>query len=111
MAKNSVQDGRYLTITAPTALTSGVAAIIENMFVIPLNTVQAGEEVTVTAEEVWELPKAAGTTGNALQRVYWDATNDVVTTTVGSNRLIGCLTEPAVNGATLCKVRLNGLAV
>lgn len=111
MAKNSVSDGVYIDVVAPSALTAGVPALIENMFIIPLSDIPAGGSGNVTATGVWWLPKDAATTGNPLARVYWDNTNKVVTTTATGNRLIGCLTKEAVNGSTIAEVRLNGQAV
>lgn len=111
MAKNSISDGVFINIIALSALTAGVPALIENMFVIPLTDIPVGSDGNVTATGVWELPKDAATTGNPLARVYWDNTNKVVTTTATGNRLIGCLTKEAVNGSTIAEVRLNGQAV
>jgi predicted RecA/RadA family phage recombinase len=109
--KNHVQPGRTVTLPAPAGgVTSGDGVLVGSIFGIASTTALAGEMVAITVTDVWTLPKATGaiTVGAKL---YWDATNKVVTTTASGNSLIGAATSAALSGDATVPVRLNGVTV
>ena len=106
--KNRIQTGENITITAVAAGASGAGLLLGKLFGVLMADVQVGEEVELKLVGVFELPKTeaqAWTMGAAL---YWDDTNKVCTTTVGSNVKIGHAVEAAANPSTLGIVRLSG---
>lgn len=109
--KNHVQPGNTLTLPAPAGgITSGAGALIGSIFGIAAKDAAAGELVAFCVTEVWTLPKAAGAV-TVGAKLYWDATNKVVTTTASGNTLIGAATEAALAGDAVATVRLNGVTV
>ena len=106
--KNYVQPGNTLTLVAPAGgTTSGAGLLVGAIFGIASSTVDASAEVAVDVVGVFELPKAVGAVTQGA-KVYWDNTAKNVTTTVGTNTLIGACTVAAANGDTTIQVRLNG---
>lgn len=108
--QNYKQPGEQLRFTAAADLGAGVGVIVGNLFMVTVSAVKSGAEVVGRIVGVYELPKATGQVWAMGAKVYWDDTAKNVTTTVGSNRLIGAAARPAVSGATLGEVRLNGQA-
>jgi predicted RecA/RadA family phage recombinase len=110
--KNFIQHGDTLTATAPAGgVSSGDGVLIENLFGVAATDADAGDEVELAVVGVYELPKVSTDTIVAFQRVYWDATEKKVTETdnTDSHYPIGVATEAAGNGATIVKVRLDGV--
>lgn len=112
MAKNQIQHGAVLALIAGAAgVVSGTPLLVGNLFVVPVTS--AVDEETYEAEltGVWEFPKTTANVVTAGARAYWNDTAKEVTTTVGSNTLVGVFTEARINGDELAYVRLNGVSV
>ena len=109
MARNFVQPGNTITLTAPSAVASGEGLAVGQFFGIAVTDAEAGAQVEAALTGVFELPKAAVAVsqGDAL---YWDAGASNLTTTATGNTLIGAATETAATGAATARVRLNGVA-
>ena len=56
---------------------------------------------------MFEFPKASGTAIDFGKTCYWDATNQVATTTAAGNTLIGKCVAAAGASATKVRVRLS----
>jgi predicted RecA/RadA family phage recombinase len=106
--RNVVQDGFILTLTASRAVTSGQGMLRGNLFGVALADTANGVagEFAVGAG-VFNLPKAAQAMAEGVT-LYWDNTAFNVTTTVGTNKLIGyCATVGGVaSGVPTVDVRL-----
>lgn len=89
---------------------SGEGALIGSFFGVAVKSAAAGELTPFFVTEVYTLPKAAGAVAIGA-KLYWDATNKVVTTTASGNTLIGAATEAALSGDAVATVRLNGITV
>jgi len=66
-------------------------------------------QLTVGGGPVMKVDATGGSTGQAFTKgclVYWDATNEVATTTAGSNVLLGIAEEAAASTQTYVLVRL-----
>src|SRR3974377_478032 len=85
--KNFVQEGDVLTVTAAAIIAGGGGVIVGALAGIACTDAAIGDNVEVNMEGVYVLPKAAGAITQGA-KLYWDATNKVVTTTVGSHAQI-----------------------
>lgn len=108
MARNFVQPGETLTLTAPRNLVSGDGFVVGGIFAVALTAAATGKPVEARRVGVWDLTKAAGAAWTAGQKVYWDNTAFAVTTTVGTNTLIGAATQAAASAAAVGRVLLTG---
>lgn len=70
----------------------------------------AGETVTIATTGVFDLPKLASAVIAAGDPVAWDDTAKQVNVPGTGRYPIGIAIEPAGNGATLVRVRLDGVA-
>lgn len=103
---NYVQDGKILTVTAPAALASGGFTRVGFLAGVAAAAYLINTAAEIQTMGVFNLPKATGVTFAVGDKVYWDATNNNVTT---SGRWIGIATAAAVSGATTLDVRLGGI--
>jgi predicted RecA/RadA family phage recombinase len=108
MARNFVQPGETLTVTAPRALASGSGVLVGALFAVALADAATGKPVEARRIGVWDIAKAAGAAWTPGQRVYWDNTALNVTTTATNNTLIGVATQAAASAALIGRVLLTG---
>lgn len=110
MAKNYVEEGDEIGITASAAYNSGDVNVSDGVLPgVMLTDAANGGQGTLKINGVFELTKL-GTDAFAVgDDVYWDATNGCCTVTATSNTLIGKAFAAAGAGATTVKVLLNGL--
>jgi predicted RecA/RadA family phage recombinase len=108
MAKNYVQPGENLDLTAPTGgVTSGVGVLIGRLLTIALGTVAAGAAFLGRRCGVWDLAKTNAQAWAVGDKIYWDNTNkraDNVPT--AGFRRIGVCVEAAANPTATGKVLL-----
>ncbi|KQR81177.1 DUF2190 family protein [Sphingomonas sp. Leaf343] len=108
MARNYVQPGQTLTVTAPRTVGSGAGLLIGAIFGVALADAASGTPVEIRRVEVWDLTKTTGEAWTAGQKLYWDNTNFRVTSTAGSNTLIGAATQAQASADTVGRVLLSG---
>ena len=108
--KNFVQTGDVVTVIAPAATVSGQALLIGSLFGVACTAAASGAPVEIRTVGVFDLPAASADVIAAGAKVYWDNAAKQVTSTVGSNTLIGCVTEAKAASTTVARVRLNGVA-
>lgn len=108
MAKNYIQEGDTLPLTAPYARSSGQGALIGSLFCVALGDVANGAEGSFATQGVFELNKTSAQAWTQGAKIYWDNTAKECTTTSTSNTLIGCAAEAAANPSSTGIVRLNG---
>jgi len=106
--KNFVQSGEVVTVTAPYALTSGMAALVGSLFGVAACDAANATPVEIKTEGVFDITALASDTGTAGTKMYWDAANKRLTTTATSNTLVGCLTKDKANGDLTARVYLDG---
>jgi predicted RecA/RadA family phage recombinase len=110
MAKNFVQPGDNITITAAAAVKSGEVVIVGRLFGVAVADIAAGQKGILHLGGVWDLPKNTGA-GEVFAEgaaVYWDATNKRCTVTATGNTDIGsCVAAVTVNTVATVRVRLN----
>ena len=110
MAKNFVQPGSIITLTAPYAVTSGSGLLVGSIFGIATTDAVAGENIETTLVGVFDLKKVASQAWLQGDKIYWDNTNKETTKTATSNTLIGVAITAIGAGAdeVIGRVRLNG---
>lgn len=106
--KNFVQKGEIVTLTAPSALSSGDPVLVGSLFGIAATDATNGAEVEALTVGVFELPKATGEAWATGDKVYWDGTAKACTTTATDNSLIGVAMTTAGSASAVGVVRLNG---
>lgn len=109
MAKNFIQPGDTITLTAPYAVASGDGLLVGSIFGIATGTAALGESVEAALVGVFDIAKVGSQAWTVGAKVYWDNTNKRTTTVATDNTLIGAATEAAAGGAgdTVGRVRLN----
>lgn len=108
--KNWVQSGEQLSIAAaPYAVTSGQGLQMGSIFGVAVVSAAISTPVEVATEGVFALTKQAAQAWTQGQPLYWDNAGRQVTTTVGSNKLIGYAALAAAAPDTVGQVWLPGL--
>lgn len=76
MAKNFVQPGRTLTLTAPSGgVVAGLGYVIGGLFVVAQNTAAQGQPFEGMTEGVFEMKKATHASTKAFtegEAIFWD---------------------------------------
>lgn len=107
--KNYIQPGDAIAAIAPATVLSGAGVLIGSLFGVASGDAASGAEVLLNTTGVYDLPKQTGQAWTAGQLLYWSGTN--VTNVVATNKLIGCALRAELSGATVGRIRLNGIAV
>lgn len=106
MAKNYVEEGDIITVTAGGTVSSGDGVLIGSIFGVAQGNASSGTDFELAVEGVHDLPKAAGALTQG-ELVYWDNTAKNVTATATSNTKIGVATQAVTSGGATARVRLN----
>ena len=105
---NFVKSGDNLTLAAPYDVLSGGGFKVGNVFGVAANDALSGADVECEVEGVYDLAKDASTFAQG-DLAYWDDAAKKVTSTVGSNLLIGAVEVAAATGAAVVRVNLFGV--
>ena len=109
--RNFVSPGAMVTFPAPAGgLKSGDGIIVGSLFGIAASDALAGADVECLTAGVVELPSAAQAFAFGA-KVYWNTTNETVTTTATGNTLIGVAARAAATTDPIVRVRLNGVSL
>ena len=112
MSKTIIQDGRYLTLTAPVGgVTSGDGVKIGQIFGVAEGTYAAADtEMVLDTLGVHDLPKLGTDVVDAGDALYWDDGNSRLTLSTATGLLlVGYATVAAGNGVTTVACRLDGV--
>lgn len=108
--KNYIQPGDTLTVPAPTGgVLSGGVVIIGSLLGVATTTAAVGIPVAIKTTGVFEFPKVSAQAWAVGDKVYYDSATGFATATVGSNALLGTVTEAAANPSAVGRVRLRGM--
>lgn len=107
--KNYIQPGKHLTIPAPIAVTSGAFVVVGAITGVAQFDAAIGDDLVIVRDGVYSLPKTSAQAWTVGVKLYWDATNSVVTSTAGSNLLIGAAAAAAANPSSTGIVLLDGV--
>lgn len=114
MAKNKIQEGAVLSITAPAAYVSGQLVLIGALVGVALHSCAQGADVSIDTEGVYELPKKDAADDIALGApVFATATGQIDKESTAGNVLAGYAVAAAGAGTTTVLVRLfpSGIVV
>ena len=109
MAKNYIQEGDTIIITAPSALASGGPVLIGSIFGVAANDIANGADGPINLTGVYDLPKTAAQAWTAGVLIYWSGT--ACTNVAATNKLIGIATRAQLAADTIGRVRLNGAGI
>jgi predicted RecA/RadA family phage recombinase len=111
MAKNLLQEGDVLSLSAPRAVTSGELVLFGALATVALSTLASGEIGAFKTTGVFELPKPSPQEWAIGDKIYWDDTDKICVKMDIGNTLIGVAVAVAANPSSAGAVRLNGCAV
>lgn len=106
--RNSLYSGNNVTLPAPYALTSGQVAQVGSIIGVAQGAAAAGADVVLVRQGVFTLTKTAAQAWTLGQTLYWDNATRAVTTTVGTNKMIGAAFAAALAADTVGQVLLDG---
>lgn len=106
--KNWTQDGEVLDLLAPYAVTSGGGMKIGAIIAIAQTSAASGAAVLGDRRGIYTAAKATGQAWAVGDKLYWDDTAKVFTTTASANTLCGCAMAIAASGDTTGSVLLDG---
>jgi len=99
-------EGQYVDYTPGSAVSAGDVVVQGSLVGIATKAIAANVQGALCLRGVFDIAKAT-TSGSAITagaKLYWDAGNEIVTTTAGSNKAIGYAAEAATASATTCRV-------
>lgn len=102
-----IQPGHALNVILAAVVLSGGVVVMENMAGIATTDGAVGEEIAVSMDGVFALPKPAATAYTQGKRLYWDNTAKTVTTTATNNVQIGYAAYAASADAATVAVLLT----
>lgn len=108
MAQNFKQDGRYVEVTAPAAVSSGDPVKVGQLFGVAQADAANGAAVIIDTQGVYTLPAASAVVIAVGDALYWDVADAEFNKTAASNHYLGVAVGASGNGATTVDIRLNG---
>jgi predicted RecA/RadA family phage recombinase len=102
-----IQEGKYIDHTPVGALASGDVVVQGDLVGVTLRPIAAGELGSLAVDGVFDFTKNTGVAYTVGTILYWDDTNNVVTTTSAGNKQIGKVVRAAGTTDTLARVRLS----
>jgi predicted RecA/RadA family phage recombinase len=110
--KNFVQPGKSIDVPAPAGgSVSGRPVIIGSLIGIASVTAVATTPIAIQTTGVYTLPKTSALAIAIGDKLYWDATNNVVNKTASGNTLIGTAVSVAANPSDTVDVLLGPTTV
>jgi predicted RecA/RadA family phage recombinase len=102
-------EGRRIDYTPSSAVSAGDVVVIGELVGVATEDIAASTLGAIDVQGVFDMPKAV-TSSSALTAgaiVYWDAGNQVVTTTASTHKTAGYTIEAATATAALVQVKLE----
>lgn len=107
MAKNFIENGEAIQITAQATVKSGEAVFIGDLVGVAIADIALGSLGACSTVGVWEFAAKAADNIEQGATVYWDSGEKKVTTTKGSNKVLGKAWSASPNGAEIVAVKIN----
>lgn len=105
--KNFIQEGDVIKVAAPYDVASGAGAQVGTaLFGVAVATAASGADVQLMREGVFELAKTSAQAWTVGDKIYWDNTNKVATSTASTNLYIGLAVAAAANPSSTGRVLL-----
>ena len=109
MAVKFVQRGDAVDYTPDADVASGDVVVQGDLVGVAKLDIKADKLGALAVSGVFDFPKDTGSSSaiSAGAKVYWDAVNEVATTTEGSNKLIGKAIADAGDDDETVRVRMS----
>ena len=103
------QLGDVIDYTPSSAVTAGDVVVQGDLVAVATNDIAADVKGTLTVKGVFAFTKNVGSTDVYTfgQLLYWDATNEYVSTSSADGKLIGKCVKAAADSDLTVEVRLN----
>ena len=102
-----VQDGCAIDYMPGAAIAAGDVVVQGDLVGVAKRPIAANELGAIEVEGVFDFAKNTGVAYTVGQILYWDDTNNVVTTTATGNKQIGKSVRAAASADTTVRVRLS----
>lgn len=102
-----IHEGHYIDHTPAGALASGDVVVQGDLVGVTVRPLAAGELGSLAVDGIFDFSKNIGVAFTVGTILYWDDTNNVVTTTSAGNKLIGKVVRAAVSADTAVRIRLS----
>ena len=105
--KNFIQPGGTVTLTSPSAVSSGDGLLVGSLFGVASGDAASGADVEAMTEGVFDLVKISAQAWSQGDKVYWDGTNKECTVVAAGNVLIGVAMADAANPSDTGRVLIG----
>jgi predicted RecA/RadA family phage recombinase len=102
-----IQEGHYIDHTPASALASGDVVVQGDLVGVTLRPLAAGETGALAVDGIFDFNKSTGVAFTVGTLLYWDDTNNVVTTTSAGNKAIGKVVRAAALADTTVRIRVS----
>lgn len=102
-----IQEGHYIDHTPSSALASGDVVVQGDLVGVTLRPLAAGETGALAVDGIFDFNKSTGVAFTVGTLLYWDDTNNVVTTTSAGNKAIGKVVRAAALADTTVRIRVS----
>ncbi|MFM7844611.1 MAG: DUF2190 family protein [Planctomycetota bacterium] len=102
-----VQEGELVDYTPGSAVAAGDVVVQGDLVGVVVRPLAAQENGSLLVWGTFDFTKNTGVTYTVGTIVYWDDTNNVVTTTATGNKAIGKVVRAAASADTTVRVRLS----
>lgn len=110
--KNFVQPGETLTVTAPAGgAASGDPVLIGALFGVAAFSAAEGRQLEIVTEGVFDLPKEAGQAFAIGDKLYFDDTTKLLTSTATGNPWVATAVAEALASAATARALLIEIAI
>jgi predicted RecA/RadA family phage recombinase len=109
--KNFVQDGDVITVPAPADVTSGKLVVIGSLVGVAQKAAVIGADLPLLTKGVVSYAKTSALAIAIGDKVYYDATNNVVNKTASGNTLVGVAVSVAANPSPRVDFKLGPTTV
>lgn len=112
MASTFVQEGKVITVVAPTGgVSSGDIILVGATLGVCLHDADAGAALELGIEGVFTVTAATGDTLAAGDALYWDSTASTLTAVTTGNTLCAIACEAKATGVVLVAAKLPGFPI
>ena len=105
---NYKSSGQTVTLAAPADVDAGAGVLAGAIFGIAQNDALTGEPLVLVRTGVVTHAKTSAQAWTEGQKIYWDASNKVFSSTASGNTLVGAAVAVAANPSATGLVLLDG---
>ncbi len=104
-----IAPGDVIPHTPSSAVAAGDVVVVGDVVAVATRPIAANELGALAVEGIFEFPKFTNSGDDEMTpgtKVYWDSNDEVITTTAGSFKVAGYVTETAADEAATVRVKL-----